>query len=485
LEPFLQNKFHTTKWLAMGGLGMGVFMATLDASIVNISLPTLVQSFNTDFATIQWVVLSYSLVLTSLMLMVARLGDMLDKKRIWMTGLALFTLGSLLCGLSPSVGWLIAFRALQGLGATMMQALGIAMITEIFPANERGRALGLMGSVVSIGIAIGPPLGGILIGLVGWRWIFLVNIPLGLITALIVTRFVPQSLPTVAKQRFDLRGAMVLMIMLCCYALGMTLGQRLGFDVPLTLTLLSAAGIGLAGLLVIEARTEQPMIDLSLFRNPLFGMNLLMGFLVFVVLTAGFILPFLLELVQGYSPQVVGLMMMASPVTMGLASPIAGILSDRYGSRLISMAGLAVIIAGCLSMTTLTAEVTPFGFVARMIPLGIGFGLFQSPNNSAIMGAVPRHRMGIASGLLSLSRTLGQSTGLPLMGALFAAQALAFSGLPAGTDATTAPPLALVAAVAGTYRIGAVIVLAAIGIAWWAYRLDRSTPLTAAGAVAQ
>jgi EmrB/QacA subfamily drug resistance transporter len=479
----LQNISHSHKWLAMAGLGMGVFMATLDASIVNISLPTLVQEFKTNFATIQWVVLSYALVLTSLMLMVARLGDMIDKKRIWMVGLALFTLGSLLCGLSPSVGWLIAFRALQGLGATMMQALGIAMITEVFPPNERGRALGIMGSVVSTGIAIGPPLGGILIGLVGWRSIFLVNIPIGLITAFVVTRYVPNSYPTVAKQRFDLRGAGVLMVMLSCYALGMTLGQRLGFSAPLTLTLLAAASISFAVLLVVEQRTEQPMIDLSLFRNPLFSMNLLMGFLVFVVLTAGFILPFLLELVQGYPPQMVGLMMMASPITMGLASPLAGILSDRYGSRVISMTGLVVIIAGCLSMTTLTMDVTPLGFVARMIPLGIGFGLFQSPNNSAIMGTAPRHRTGIASGLLSLSRTLGQSTGMPLMGALFAMQVLAFAGLPAGTDVTTAPPLALVAAVAGTYRIGAIIMLAATAVAWWAYRLDRRTKLSAAQAL--
>jgi EmrB/QacA subfamily drug resistance transporter len=471
----LQMKSRSHKWLAMAGLGMGVFMATLDASIVNISLPTLVHEFNTDFATIQWVVLSYVLVLTSLMLMVARLGDMLDKKRIWMTGLGLFTLSSLLCALSPSVGWLIAFRALQGLGATMMQALGMAMVTEIFPPSERGRALGVMGSIVSVGIAVGPPLGGILIGLAGWHWIFLVNVPVGLVTAVVVTRFVSPSIPAVGRQRFDLRGALVLMATLAFYALGMTLGQRLGFSAPLTLTLLVAAGIGLAALLVLEQRTEQPMIDLSLFRNPLFGINLLMGFLVFLVLSASFILPFLLELVRGFPTQVVGLMMMAFPVCMGLVSPVAGVLADRYGSRLISIAGLLVIIAGCLSMITITVDVTPLGFVARMIPLGFGFGLFQTPNNSAIMGSAPRHRIGIASGLLSLSRTLGQSTGLPLMGALFAAQALAYAGLPAGTDATTAPPLALVAGVTGTYAIGAGIILAATLLAWWAYRLDRRT----------
>lgn len=475
----MQNKSHPYKWLAMMGLGMGVFMATLDSSIVNISLPTLANEFKTSFSTIQWVVLSFSLVLTSLMLMVARLGDMIDKKLIWMVGLALFTFSSLLCGLSPSVGWLIGFRALQGLGATMMQALGMAMIIEIFPAKERGRALGVMGSILSVGIAIGPPLGGILIGYVGWRSVFLVNVPLGFITALVVTRFVPKSIPIKEHQRFDVRGALIMTAALSCYAMGMTLGQNQGFNTPLTLILLFAAGLGLVALLLVEQRTDQPMIDLSLFRNPLFSLNLLMGVLVFIVLSASFILPFLLELVRGYPTELVGLLMMAFPVTMGLVAPLAGILADRYGSRLVSMAGLSLIAAGCLGMTTMTSEISPMGFVARMIPLGFGFGLFQTPNNSAVMGAVPRHRVGIASGLLSLSRTLGQSTGLPLMGAVFAAKALAYAGLPVGTDATTAPPLALVAAVVGTYRTGFVVILVALGLSWLAYHLNRRLAATA------
>lgn len=471
----MQTNLHTHKWLAMGGLGMGVFMATLDASIVNIALPTLAEEFNTDFTTIQWVVLSYALVLTSFMLMIARLGDMLDKKRIWLGGLLLFTSGSLLCGMAPTAGWLIAFRALQGLGATMMQALGMAMVAEVFPASERGQALGVLGSIVSVGIAVGPPLGGILIGAAGWRWIFLVNVPVGLLTALVVTRFVSSSTPVVGQQRFDLRGASVLLVTLALYALGMTLGQRVGFGTPLTLSLLGGAVIGLVSLLMVERRTVQPMIDLDLFRNPLFGLNLLMGLLVFLVLSASFILPFLLELVGGYSTQFVGVMMMAFPVTMGLVAPAAGMLADRYGSRLISIIGLFVIIGGCLSMVTLTAEVTPLGFVGRMIPLGLGFGLFQTPNNSAIMGAAPRHRMGIANGLLSLSRTLGQTTGVPLMGALFAAQALAFAGLPVGTNAATAPPQALVAGITGVYAVGAGIMVVAALLALWAYRLDRRT----------
>lgn len=463
------------KWFSLAGLGLGVFMATLDSSIVNISLPTLADIFSARFATVQWVMLSYSLVLTSLMLSAARLGDMVDKKKVYMTGLVLFSFGSLLCGLSPSVGALIGFRAVQGLGAVMMQSLGIAMATQIFPPAERGKALGIMGGIVSIGIAVGPALGGLLIGLTGWRSIFWVNLPVGLITFFMVRRFVPALVPAQRGQRFDIPGALILLASLGCYALGMTLGQNLGFANPLPLALLAAALIGLAGLIAVEKRTAQAMIDLSLFRNPLFSLNLLMGFLTFIVMAGSFILPFFLELVKGYPTQQVGLMMMAMPAAMGLTAPASGILSDRFGSRGISMAGLTVVLLGCLTMSTLSQETTPLGIMLRLAPIGIGFGLFQSPNNSAIMGTAPRERLGIASGLLSLSRTLGQSTGLPLMGVVFSAFAVRASrgGLPAGADITSASPAALTSAIHGTYLVGAGVISLALLLAVIAYRLNK------------
>ena len=430
-------------------------MATLDTSIVNISLPTLADYFDTDFATIQWVVLAYGLVITSLMLSVARLGDMLPKKRIYQTGLVLFILSSCLCGLAPSVGWLIAFRALQGLGGTMMQALGMAMVTEIFPASERGRALGTMGAVVSVGIAVGPPLGGLLIGLVGWQSVFWVNLPVGLITAFFVWRFVPDLRSARPGQRFDVAGAAILMAVLVVYAGGMTRGQSIGFSSPLVLGLLVAAGLGLLVFLAVERKAPQPMVDLKLFGNPLFSINLLMGFLVFLVLAGGFILPFLLQNVLGYSTQMVGLLMMSNPIAMGLVSPVAGTLSDRFGSRVISLIGLLVLVVGCLVMSTLRTGVTPLGIVVRLIPFGIGFGLFQSPNNSSIMGSAPRERLGVASGLIGLSRTLGNSSGLPLMGSIYGAFVLAAANLPTGTDVNTAPAQAVVVGIQGTYLIAA------------------------------
>ncbi|HZW04170.1 MAG TPA: MFS transporter, partial [Anaerolineaceae bacterium] len=268
-------------------------------------------------------------------------------------------------------------------------------------------------------------------------------------------------------------GALILFVTLGSYALGMTMGQAQGFGSPLPLALLGLALIGLVALLRVESSLPQPMIDLRMFRNRLFSFNLLMGFMVFIVLAGAFILPFFLELVKGYPTPVVGLLMMANPIAMGLTAPLAGALSDRFGTRIISLAGLFLLAVAAYAMTTISVETGPLGIVLRLIPFGIGFGLFQSPNNSAILGSAPRERLGIASGLVALSRTLGNSSGLPLMGAIFTAQVLAASGLPEGIDITTAPPAALVAGINGTYGVATLVVLAAAGLALVGIRLDR------------
>jgi EmrB/QacA subfamily drug resistance transporter len=454
-----ENPGYPHKWSAMAGIGTGVLMATLDVSIVNISLPTLVEALHTSFATIQWVILSYLLVLTSMMLSIARLGDMFSKKKLYSAGLGLFTVGSLLCGLAPTVGWLIAFRALQGMGAVMTQALGSAIITEVFPDSERGRALGVIGGIVSVGLAFGPPIGGILIGLAGWRSIFLVNVPIGVVALLIVTRHVPSLPPARRDQRFDLLGAGIMLVTLVCYALAMTLGEELGFNGVEVRVLLLVTVAGVTAFFLVEKRVAQPMIEPALFRNSLFTLNLMMGFLVFISVAGVIIFPFFLELVKGYRTEQMGLLMMVVPISMGLFAPIAGAMSDRFGPRGISLIGLLVVIGGCLSISTLHKDVNAVGYILRMVPLGMGLGIFQSPNNSAIMGAVPRERLGVASGLLALSRTLGQSTGIPLMGALFITLVYRYGDMTSGGSLNSAPAEALVAGITGTYRIAAVIIL--------------------------
>jgi EmrB/QacA subfamily drug resistance transporter len=391
--------------------------------------------------------------------------------------LGLFTVGSLLCGLAPTVGWLITFRALQGMGAVMTQALGSAIITEVFPDSERGRALGVIGGIVSVGLAFGPPIGGILIGLAGWRSIFLVNVPIGLAALLIVTRHVPPLPPARRDQRFDLLGAGIMLVTLVCYALAMTLGEELGFNGIEVRVFLLVTVAGVIAFCLVEKRVAQPMIEPALFRNILFALNLMMGFLVFISVAGVIIFPFFLELVKGYQTEQMGLMMMVVPISMGLLAPIAGAMSDRFGPRGISLIGLMVVIGGCLSISTLNKDVSALGYILRMVPLGMGLGIFQSPNNSAIMGAVPRERLGVASGLLALSRTLGQSTGIPLMGALFVTLVYRYGQMTPGESLNGAPAEALVAGITGTYRIAALIILGSTlmaAVALWIENRRRS-----------
>lgn len=473
-NPAIKGSPH--KWLSLAAVGLGVLMATIDISVINVSLPTLVQSLRTDFPTIQWVILSYILVITSTMLTMARLGDMVGKKRIYQLGLAIFTLGSFLCAWSPTVYWLIGFRALQGCGAVMVQSLGIALVTEAFPPQERGRALGISGGIVSVGLALGPPLGGLIIGLASWHWIFLINIPIGLLAIGATGLFIPSREIKRGDQRFDVLGGLVLLATIIAYALGMTIGQHLGFRNAQVLLLLSGAGLGLGLFIRVEIKSSQPMLNPQLFKNTLFSINLLMGWLVFIVLGGTFTLPFYLELVKGYPTEKVGLLMMVVPLSMGLISIIAGALSDRFGPRGITLAGLLLLVLGCLSISDLKVETTVWGYIFHLLPLGLGLGLFLAPNNSAIMGGAPREHLGVASGLLALSRTLGHTTGIPLAGVLFTTGMMASGRVRSAADLSLAPPQDLVNGLAATFHTTALMIAAATVLAALAYWLDRRRP---------
>ena len=473
IDPLPQSpQYGRSRWLVLAGVGLGTLMGTLGSSIVNITLPTLQQTFTTNLATVEWVILSYTLVITALTLGAARLGDMRNKKNLYLGGLFLFTLGSFLCAISPHIYALVGFRVVQGLGAAFTTALGFAIVTQVFPAEERGRALGMLGTTVSVGIASGPPLGGLIIGALGWHWVFMVNVPIGLISLLFVYRFVPNLHASHSNQSFDLFGAAVLFAALSLYALGMMIGQDHGFNQLAAQACLGAGLLGLLVFILIERRTPQPMIDLSLFRDLLFDLNLLMGFLVSSVLAGLFILPYYLQIVKGYPTLLVGILMMVDPIGLGIVAPLAGILSDRFGPRLISICGLSVVTVGCLTLGALQLDTSGVGFVLHMVPIGLGMGLFMSPNNSAVMGAVPKERLGITSGLLSMTRLLGNTTGLPLMGAIFSSLVLAKAGLPSGTDLLTAPPASLVTGTQGAFHTAAVGVGAAVLVAIAAFSLD-------------
>lgn len=459
--------------LAMLGVNLMVFMATLDMSIVNVALPTLVEALHTDFAAIQWVILSYVLVIASLLLLISRLGDMRDKKRIFSTGLILFVSASLCCGLAPSVSWLIAFRALQGIGAAMSQSLGMAIVTQIAPPSSRGRALGFIGGTVAMGLMLGPPLGGVLIGLAGWRVMFLLNVPIGLVALYVVRRFMPALPPVKQGERFDVPGAITASLTLGCYCLGMTLTQRHGITDPAALTLLGLAVIGLFSFIRIERRAAAPMLDLGLFANPFISLSLTMSVLVFITGASGFIMPFFLQSAQGYSVTQMGLLLMILPASMAITAPVSGSLADRYGSCRIRVVGLSILCLGCLALGGLNVETPWWEYLLRTMPVGLGIGIFQAPNNSAIMGEMPPHRLGVGSGLANYARVFGQSTGLPLVGALFASLVLASGHVGARADFTSAPPEILAAGVAGVYYYLAGLLVVAIALAALTWRLDN------------
>jgi EmrB/QacA subfamily drug resistance transporter len=462
-----------TRWLGLSGICLGVFMFTLDASIVNVAMPTFVKVFGTTFAAVQWVVLIYLLIATALVMAAAWLGDVYGRRRGYLSGLVLFTFGSTLCGLAPTIGWLIAFRAVQGLGAVFVSALGAAIVGEMFPPQQRGKALGMIGSAVLLGVAIGPSVGGIIIDLAGWRWMFFVNIPVGFVAVSVVYRFVPAIPPRSVNARFDWIGTVLASVMLASLALALTWGQRDGFGTPLVLGLLAAFAIGLLAFLVVEARSHAPLLDLRLFGNKPFATGLLMAGLVFLVLGGtGFLLPFFLEVVARFPTSKVGLLLAISPIVGGVVAPFGGSLADRLGSSRVTLTGLSFVALGLLSFTTVDADLSTLGYALRVVPIGLGMGLFNASNNATILNAVSRERLGIASALLSLVRTLGQTTGVPLLAAAFSLVALSHSGATSHQALLSLPADSLVHGMRWANAVAACIVL--FGVAAGVTELVRS-----------
>ncbi len=408
------------KWLILTTVSLGSLMATLDGSIVNIALPAIETDLQIDLTTVEWVVVAYLLVVGSLLLPVGRLGEVQTFKRVYLAGFAIFTMASVCCGAAPTVPWLVGFRVVQGAGAGMIMAMGPAIVARTFPATERGRALGLNGISVSIGLSLGPALGGVLTQVATWRAIFLINVPIGLLAIAWAARVLPAETPG-KGQSFDLRGAALSSVALFALLLALSDGQQWGWTSPAVVGLLAAAVV-LGGLFILaERRSIQPLLDLALFRIRPFSAGLASVVVAFAGLfTATFLLPFLLEQGSGFSPIEAGLLLTPVPITMALVAPISGSLSDRFGPRILASTGMAVMSLGLLSLTQLPLDFAVPDLVWRLVLLGLGLGLFMSPNSSAVLGAVPRPRVGTASGTLAQMRVNGQALGIALSGAIVA-----------------------------------------------------------------
>ncbi len=470
------------KWWVMAAVAIGVFLSTIDGSIVNVALPTLARSLNASFASIQWVVLAYLLTLSTLMLVAGRLADMYGKKRLFALGFVVFTLGSLACGLSTSSTWLVLSRVIQGLGASLLMALGGAIVTEVFPRQERGRALGLVGLMVAVGLISGPTIGGLLLGIFPWRAIFFVNLPLGILGTALVWFAVPESRPK-NSEGFDYRGAAWAFVTLSALLLAVTLGPRLTSPRSWILGLGLTSILGAIGFARTELRHPHPLLDLRLFAAPGLTVNVGTAIITFFA-SSGlvFLLPFYLQDVQGRSPSMAGVLLVVSPLLMGLASPLSGWLSDRLGVRPLTTLGLALLSLGYFLVGTLRLDTGAFGYIMRVMWIGLGMGIFQAPNNSAIMGAVPRERLGVASGIVSLTRTFGQTTGVAVVGALWGVVTTRL-GTGVLTEPMRATNLDKLNALGWTARALGVIVAIGLLVAagdWWARR-GASPAVTAHG----
>jgi len=412
------------KWWALGTVSTGVFMSTLDAGVVAVSLPTIMTQFNASVDMIQWIVLAYLATITVTLLPFGRLADMYGRKQVYTLGFVIFTLGSALCGASGSTMQLALFRALQALGAAMLMANGMAITSAVFPARERGKALGINGTVVATGTTVGPTVGGLLTQWLGWRSIFYINIPVGIVgvtMAILVLRNseVTPSLAAGRRPKFDLAGALIAAAGLLALLLALTGGEELGLPGSTTWLFYAAAAFILVGFVLVERRVREPIIDLSLFRLKLFALGSSAGLLTFLAVSANaFLMPFYLQLILHYPPSQAGLLMTPTSLVIAVVAPLSGWLSDRLGARLLSSLGLSVV---CLALFSLSRLNTASGYhdvLLRLVLLGLGQGMFQSPNNSSVIGAVPRERYGVAGGFLSMMRNLGMVMGTALASSL-------------------------------------------------------------------
>jgi len=408
------------RWYVLATVAIGTFMATLDSSIVNVALPTISSQLHSDLSTLQWVVSAYLLTITSLLPVFGRIADMFGRKRVFALGFIIFTLGSVLCGFAQNIWFLVGTRVLQAVGASMLMSNSVAIITAIFPPKERGRALGLTGTVVALGSLTGPAIGGFIIGLTSWRSIFFINLPIGIMGYLAVLLILPKDVPSKDKEIFDFTGAFTFTFGMIGVLLGITNGEAWGWSsLPVLLSLV----LGITSLIwfvMTERKVQHPMIDLSLFRNRPFLIGNLSGGLSFVAMFANtMLLPFYLQGILHYKPSQVGLILMVFPIVMAIAAPISGYASDKFGPMVLTTSGLVITALSLFYFSTLPTTASFIQILPGPILSGLGAGMFQSPNNSSVMSSVPPQKLSIAGGINSLVRNLGMVTGIALAVSLF------------------------------------------------------------------
>lgn len=404
---------NQSKWITLFVVVTMSFMSCLDSSIVNVALPVMTQELGVSISSIEWVIVSYLMIICSTLLIFGRLGDMIGKSRVFKWGTVLFTIGSFLCGISRSLPILITCRVVQGVGASAYMANNQGIITQTFPSTKRGKALGVLAAAVALGTMIGPPLGGLIISVLHWNYIFLINVPIGIIALFFGFKILPKNEKT--DEKMDLAGAVLLFAATVLLFGSLITGQKTGYGNPLIIFAVILAMALIVWFIRQEVKAIQPLLELKIFKNQIFSLSLICAFISFVCISASIILlPFYLQDVIKILPVNAGLFMMISPLLVMLISPLSGALSDKIGSEILTLFGLLAMSCGFLLMSYLDEHSVLIHAAVFVGVMAIGQGLFQPANNSLIMSAVPKNKLGIAGSVNSLVRNLGQIMGVTL-----------------------------------------------------------------------
>jgi EmrB/QacA subfamily drug resistance transporter len=464
MSPHVSSRQHHSRgasparnpWAVLAVLCLGLFMILLDGTIVNIAIPHIQTYFDTGFGEIEWVMNAYILAFAVLLVTLGRFGDLWGRRKVFIAGMALFTAGSLACGLAPTIGLLIAFRVLQGVGGAAMMPSTLSIIAAVFPAGKRGAAMGVWGGVSGLATAIGPTLGGVIVQYVtwpsagdSWRWIFLVNIPIGIVGIVLALRLVPESRNPTAVKTLDLPGVGLVTASLFCLTFALIEGQSYGWTSAVIVGLFVASAIAFLLFSRREHRVSQPLIDFSLFRSLTFAAGNATGLLLSAAMMgAFFMIPIFLQSVLGYSAIKAGLVMVPMSVIIIFAAPAAGVLSDRVGGKWIVALGMFMLALGLAWMAGLlpgiaaiSPDTTPLSLLVPFLISGIGIGLAVAPVTSAVMATAPRDRIGNASGVLSTMRQVGSLLGIAVLGAVL--QNRVTANIAAGVDTIQGIPDAI------------------------------------------
>jgi EmrB/QacA subfamily drug resistance transporter len=451
------------KWWTLGAVSFGLFMIMLDNTIVNVALPSIQRDLNIGISELEWVFNGYALTFGVLMLTGGKLADLLGRRRIFITGLIIFTIASLFCGLAASAGMLIGARVLQGVGSALMNPATLSIITATFPPRQRGMAIGIWAGVSAMALAIGPLVGGLITEHWSWNWIFFINVPIGVIAIIVARLVIDESRDTSAEQRLDLPGLLSSAIALFALTYGLIEANTYGWTSPRILGLFAVAAIGFVVFVLLELHQRAPMLDLKLFKNGTFaGANsvmLLVGLAMFGVF---FYNSLFIQNIVGYSAVQTGASFLPMTVLIILVAPVAGKLSDRVGSRWLMGAGMILLSISLLLFSRLDASSNFWDILPGLLVGGFGMAIVMTPTTAAAMGSVPIDKAGVGSAVLNSMRQVGGSLGIAVMGAIVAASVSAPLGTPeSGAQFVTGYQHALEVA-AGIALVGAVLSVATV-----------------------